>query len=43
VREIHDTGDERRPNMAPHHVVLLGQLSVEEINGISDYLSRLNP
>jgi cytochrome c553 len=43
VREIHDTGDERRPNMAPGHVVLLGRLSVEEINGISDYLSRLSP
>jgi cytochrome c553 len=43
VRQLHDTGDGRRPNMSAAHVRLLRAMSVEEINGIADYLSRLGP
>jgi cytochrome c553 len=41
VRQLHDTGDGRRPNMSAAHVRVLRGMSVEEINGIADYLSRL--
>jgi cytochrome c553 len=42
VRQLHDTGDGRRPNMSADHVRLLKRMSVEEISGVADYLSRLS-
>ncbi|MGB8327961.1 MAG: c-type cytochrome [Steroidobacteraceae bacterium] len=43
VRQIHDTADGRRPGMAVDHVRLVRGLSVEQINGVADYLSRMRP
>jgi cytochrome c553 len=43
VRQIHDSGDGRRPNMTMDHVRLVRRLSLEELSGVADYLSRLNP
>ena len=42
-RQLHDTLDQRRPNMPPPHRELLGSLGVDELNGIADHLSRLQP
>ena len=43
VREIRLAGDLRRPNMTAVHAQTVRKLSVEEINGVADYLSRLDP
>ncbi len=42
AREIRLAGDLRRPNMAAH-ARTVRKLSLEEINGVADYLSRLYP
>ncbi|MEZ5499616.1 MAG: c-type cytochrome [Steroidobacteraceae bacterium] len=42
VRQMHDTMENRRPNMAPTHIDLLRRvLDRDVIDGIADYLSRL--
>ena len=43
VREIRLAGDLRRPNMTAVHAQTVRRHSVEEINGVADYLSRLDP
>ena len=43
VREIVLAGDRRRPNMAEVHGQTVRKLSLDEINGMADYLSRLDP
>jgi cytochrome c553 len=43
LRQLHDTLEERRPNMPPPHRALLGDLAVEDLTGLADYLSRLQP
>lgn len=43
VREIRLAGDLRRPNMIAVHARTVRKLSAEEINGVADYLSRLDP
>jgi cytochrome c553 len=43
ARQIRFAGDRRRPNMAAAHERLVRSLSLEQINGMADYLSRLNP
>ncbi len=43
VRQIHLAGDLRRPNMTAVHAQTVRQLSAEEIDGIADYLSRIDP
>ena len=43
VREIRLAGDLRRPNMTAQHAQTVRKLSAEEINGVADYLSRLDP
>ena len=43
VRQIRFAGDRRRPNMAAMHEQRVRNLSIEEINGVADYLSRLDP
>lgn len=42
-RQIRYAGDRRRPNMAAIHEKTVRGLSLDEINGIADYLSRLDP
>jgi cytochrome c553 len=43
LRQLHDTLEERRPNMPPPHRMLLGDLGVDELTGLADYLARLQP
>jgi len=43
VRQIHLAGDLRRPNMIAQHAQTVRRLSAEEINGVADYLSRIDP
>jgi len=43
LRQLHDTVEERRPNMPPPHAQLLGRFAVEDLTGVADYLSRLKP
>jgi len=43
LRQIRFAGDQRRPNMAAVHEKTIRALSLEEIKGIADYLSRLDP
>ena len=43
LRQLHDTLEERRPNMPPPHSQLFAKFAVEEFTGIADYLSRLKP
>jgi cytochrome c553 len=43
LRQLHDTLEERRPNMPPPHRALLGDLGVDELTGLADYLARLQP
>jgi cytochrome c553 len=43
VRQIRLAGDLRRPNMTATHAQTVRRLSAEEINGVADYLSRLDP
>lgn len=40
VRQVFDAIDQRRPNLNLAHVLLMKQLSREQIMGISDYLAR---
>lgn len=42
ARQIRNAGDGRRPNMIATHMRRVRQLSLDEIQGIADYLSRLN-
>ena len=43
ARQIRYAGDRRRPNMAAAHEQRVRKLSIEEIKGVADYLSRLDP
>ncbi len=43
VRQIRFAGDRRRPNMAATHEMTIRELSLDEIMGVADYLSRLDP
>ena len=43
VRQIRLAGDLRRPNMIAQHAQMVRRLSAEEINGVADYLSRIDP
>ena len=43
LRQLHDTVEERRPNMPPPHRQLFGTMAVEDYTGIADYLSRVVP
>jgi cytochrome c553 len=43
LRQLHDTVEERRPNMPPPHAQLLSRFAVEDFTGVADYLSRLKP
>ena len=43
LRQLHDTLEERRPNMPPPHLQLLSPYGVDELTGIADHLSRLKP
>ena len=43
VRQIRLAGDLRRPNMIAQHAQTVRRLSAEEINGVADYLSRIDP
>jgi cytochrome c553 len=43
LRQLHDTLEERRPNMPPPHRALLDGLGVDELTGLADYLARLQP
>lgn len=43
VRQIRFAGDRRRPNMAAAHELRVRKLTLEEIQGVADYLSRLDP
>lgn len=43
LRQFHDTLEERRPNMPPPHPQLLAPLGVDELQGLADHLSRLQP
>jgi cytochrome c553 len=43
IRQLHDTIEERRPNMPPPHPQLFEKFGVEDFTGIADYLSRVKP
>lgn len=43
LRQLHDTVEERRPNMPPPHAQLFASFTVDEFTGVADYLSRLQP
>jgi len=42
-RQLHDVVDGRRPNIAPDHIKVLAPLDVDDIDGLSEYLSELAP
>jgi cytochrome c553 len=42
LRQLHDAVDGRRPNFSPAHVKLLAKLDRDDLNGVADYLSRLD-
>lgn len=43
VRQIRNAGTRWRPNMTSQHERLVRKLTAEQINGVADYLSRLDP
>ncbi len=43
ARQVRYAGDRRRPNMAAAHEQRVRKLSLEEIKGVADYLSRIDP
>jgi cytochrome c553 len=43
LRQIRFAGDRRRPNMAAAHEQGVRKLSMDDIRGVADYLSRLDP
>lgn len=43
VRQIRNAGIRWRPNMSSQHERLVRKLSLEQISGVADYLSRLDP
>jgi len=43
LRQLHDTVEERRPNMPPPHPQLFEKFEVGDFTGVADYLSRLSP
>jgi len=43
VRQIRNAGVQWRPNMSSQHEQLVRRLTPQEINGVADYLSRLDP
>ena len=42
LRQLHDSLEGRRPNMAAGHARVLAGLDVTELNGLADYISRLS-
>jgi len=40
LRQMNDAAQGRRPNMPQEHVRLLGELEVQDLVGVADYLSR---
>jgi len=42
-RQLHDVVDGRRPNIAPDHIRVFAPLDVDDIDGLSEYLSELAP
>ncbi len=43
VRQLQDAADGRRPNMSATHRDRVRRLSYEEIQGVADYLARMQP
>lgn len=43
LRQLHDTVEQRRPNMPPPHPGLFEKMDVTDFTGVADYLSRLQP
>jgi cytochrome c553 len=43
VRQLQDAADGRRPNMSPTHGAMVKRMSFEEIQGVADYLARMQP
>jgi len=43
ARQIRFAGDRRRPNMAAAHEQRVRKLTLEQIKGVADYLSRIDP
>jgi cytochrome c553 len=43
LRQLHDTIGQRRPNMPPPHQQLLGGMAVDDLTGLADYLSSIQP
>ena len=43
LRQLHDTVEQRRPNMPPPHPQLFETFDVTELTGLADYLARLDP
>ncbi len=43
LRQIRNAGVQWRPNMSSQHEQLVRKLTSEQINGVADYLSRLDP
>ena len=43
LRQLHDTLEQRRPNMPPPHPQLFDPLQVDQLTGLADYLARLQP
>jgi cytochrome c553 len=43
LRQLHDTIEERRPNMPPPHPQLFEPMAVDDFTGLAAYLSRLEP
>jgi cytochrome c553 len=43
VRQMQDTADGRRPNMTETHAAIVRELDRQQILGVADYLSRMNP
>lgn len=42
-RQIHDAVDGRRPNFPVDHIALLAPLDADEIDGLAEFLSELEP
>jgi len=43
LRQLHDTLEQRRPNIPPPHPQLFDPLQVDQLTGLADYLARLQP
>jgi cytochrome c553 len=43
VRQLQDAADGRRPNMSGSHAAMVRSMSFAEIQGVADYLARIQP